>query len=92
MSREKRTIDRDCIECGGTIRVTIGEDGTYEGGHYFGEFTVPDEDSDDEYEKTGEWEGHDVVKWTGEEVSNEYWECDSCYTNLSVPHRDSYNV
>lgn len=92
MSREKRTIDRDCIECGGTIRVTIGEDGTYEGGHYFGEFTVPDEDSDGEYEKAGEWEGHDVVKWTGEEVSNEYWECDSCYTNLSVPHRDSYNV
>ena len=46
--------------------------------HYFGEFTVPDEDSDGEYERTGEWEGHDVVEWTGEEDSYEYWECDDC--------------
>jgi hypothetical protein len=41
--------------------------------------TVPDEDSDGEYEKTGEWEGHDVVRWAGDEESYEYWECDDCY-------------
>ncbi|QGX94780.1 hypothetical protein EI982_08195 [Haloplanus rallus] len=78
---EKRTIERDCIEYGKTIEITVYEDNTYEGGHYFGEFTVPDEDSDGEYEKTGEWEGHDVVKWTGNEESFEYWECDDCFSS-----------
>jgi hypothetical protein len=62
------------MECGKTIGITVYEDDTYERGHYFGEFTVPDEDSDGEYEKTGEWEGHDVVEWTGKEDSFEYWE------------------
>ena len=42
------------------------------GGYYFGEFTVPAEDSNGEYERTGEWEEHDVVRWTGDEESNEY--------------------
>lgn len=41
------------MECGKTIEITIYEDDTYEGGHYFGEFAVPDEDSEGEYEKTG---------------------------------------
>ncbi|RLM40464.1 hypothetical protein DVK04_19675 [Haloferax sp. Atlit-105R] len=81
MSKKKRTIERNCVDCGKTIRSTVYEDGTYDGGHYFGEFTVPDEDSGGEYEKPGEWEGHDVVKWTGEELSYEYWECDNCYTS-----------
>ena len=71
---EKHTIERDCMECSKTIEITVYEDNTYEGGHYFGEFTVPDEDSDGEYEKTGEWEGHDVVEWTGKEDSFECWE------------------
>lgn len=35
-----------------------------------------------EYEKTGEWEGHDVVKWAGEKESYEYWECYDCYCPL----------
>jgi hypothetical protein len=79
MSKEKRTLERDCMECGKTIEITVYADDTYEGGHYFGEFTVSDEGSGGEYEKTGEWEGHDVVKWTGDEESYEYWECDDCY-------------
>lgn len=78
MMGDKRTIERDCMECGETIQITVHEDDTYEGGHYFGELTVPDEDSEGEYEKTGEWEGHDVVEWTGEEESYEYWECNNC--------------
>ena len=39
MSKETRTIERDCMECGQTIEITVCEDDTYEGGHYFGEFT-----------------------------------------------------
>lgn len=75
----KHTIERDCMECSKTIDIRVYEDNTYEGGHYFGEFTDPDGDSDGKYEKTGEWEGHDVVKWTGDEESFEYWECDDCF-------------
>jgi hypothetical protein len=81
MSDNTRTIERDCIECGATIHSIVSEDGTYNNGHYFGEFTVPDKDSDGEYEKTGEWKGHDVVTWTGEESSHEYWECNDCYSD-----------
>jgi len=62
MLREKRTIERDCLDCGQTLEITVFEDETYEGGHYFGEFTVPDEESGGEYEKTGECHGHDVVE------------------------------
>ena len=79
---EKRTIERDYMECSKTIEITVYEDNTDEGGHYFGEFIVPDEDSDGEYEKIGEREGHDVVKRTGDEESYEYWECDNCYCSL----------
>jgi len=81
MLREKRTIERDCLDCGQTLEITVFEDGSYEGGHYFGEFTVPEEETDGEYEKTGEFRGHDVVEWTGEQESYEYWECDSCFTS-----------
>lgn len=68
------------MECCETIEITVYEDGTCEGAHYFGEFTVPDEDSDRKYEKTGKWEGYDVIKWTGEEDSFEYWECGGCFS------------
>jgi len=78
---DARHLTRTCMECGKTIEITVYEDDTYERGHYFGEFTLPDEDSDGEYEKTGEWEGHDVVEWTGEEDSLEYWECDDCFSS-----------
>lgn len=67
MPGERGTIQRNCVECGESIRITVHEDGTYEGGHYFGEITVPDEDSEGDYEKTGERKGHDVIKWSGEE-------------------------
>lgn len=56
------------MECGKTIEITVDRDDTYEGGHDFDEFTVPDEDSDGAYEKTGELEGDDVVAWTGETI------------------------
>jgi len=39
MPEENRTIKRDCMECAKTIEITIRGDDTYEGGHYFGEFT-----------------------------------------------------
>jgi hypothetical protein len=43
--------------------------------------SVPAEASDGEYEKTGEWKGHDVVEWTGDEETFEYWECDDCFVS-----------
>ena len=39
----RRIIERDCMECGKTIEITVYKDDTYEGGHYFGKFTVRDE-------------------------------------------------
>jgi hypothetical protein len=83
MPSETRTIERDCTECGEPIEITVYEDDTYEGGHYFGGWTAPDEDSEGEHETTSEWEGFDVVEWTGEEESFEYWECDGCYCSVS---------
>jgi hypothetical protein len=76
---EKRTIERDCTVCGTTIQISVDEDGRYDGGHYFGEWSVPDDDSDGEFKKTGEYKGHDVVEWTGERLKFEYWECDDCF-------------
>lgn len=79
MSGENRTIQRDCLVCGTTIEVTVTEDGTYDGGHYFGEVTVPVDGTDGEYEKIAERDGHDVVQWTGKEETYEYWECEDCF-------------
>jgi NADPH-dependent 2,4-dienoyl-CoA reductase/sulfur reductase-like enzyme len=81
MPEETRTIERDCTDCGKTIEVTVYEDDSYDGGQYFGEVSVPAEASDGEYEKTGEWKGHDVVEWTGDEETFEYWECDDCFVS-----------
>lgn len=72
MPRENRVIERDCMECGKPIEIMIDNDDTYEGGHYFREVIVPNKDSDGAYEKTGEREGYDVVKWSGEAESYEY--------------------
>lgn len=72
-------ISRTCVDCGDTITIRVHDDGSYEGGYYFGEVTIPDKDSSGEYEKTGEWESFDIGRWTGEEQSFEYWECESCY-------------
>jgi hypothetical protein len=32
----KERINRQCVVCGGRIQVTVYEDGSYRGGHYFG--------------------------------------------------------
>jgi hypothetical protein len=61
----------------------VDEDGRYDAGHYFGEFSVPDDDSDGDLKKTGEIESHDVVEWTGETEKIEYWECDDCFFRAS---------
>ena len=46
MPGTQRTIGRDCMNCGEIIEITVYEDEIYEGGHYFGDFTVPDEESE----------------------------------------------
>lgn len=79
MSNDNQTIHRDCRVCGTTIKVDVAEDGRYEGGHYFGEVTVPVREDDGEFENVGERDGHDVVRWTGEEATFEYWECANCF-------------
>jgi len=81
MTDRSRTIERDCLGCGKQMWITVYEDDTYDGGHYFGEFSAPAEGSEREYEKTGEWEGYDVVTWTGDQESIEYWECDDCVSS-----------
>jgi len=81
MPKEKRTIERDCMECVTAIEITVYEDGAYEGGHDLGESTVPDEESDGEYKKTGECERQEVGEWTGEEDSFEYEECNGCFSS-----------
>lgn len=81
MAEKDRIIQRDCTVCGEPLQITVNVDGTYEGGHYFGEMTVPDEDSEGTFQKTGEFEDHDVVSWTGDETSFEYWECDECFSS-----------
>lgn len=81
MTGKEYEIERNCVECGKTVEITVEKDRAYDGGHYLGEFTVPDEDSEGEYEKTGEWKGFEVVKWTGEEESFEYWACDDCFSS-----------
>jgi len=68
-----------CPECGyeGSVDQAVFPEGTDH--HSSSGAGEGQEDSEGEYEKTGEWEGHDVVEWTGEEESYEYWECDDCY-------------
>lgn len=85
-SKVEAVLNRQCVECGKTIQITVFEGGLYEGGHYFGEISTPDEDSEGEYKKTGEWDGFDVVEWTGEKESFEYWECEACFSAVGDQH------
>jgi len=74
-----RLLTRPCMGCGKDLYIIVEADGSYSGGHYFGSFDLPDEDSDGEHVKTGESvSGFEVIEWTGEEKTYEYWEGDDC--------------
>lgn len=36
MKEKTRTIQRKCLECGKNLEIVLNEDGTYEGGNYYG--------------------------------------------------------
>jgi len=77
---EKEMIKRTCSVCGAEIEIIVYDDGSYQGGHFFGEVAVPEKDPDGEYVDVDDGSTDmDVVEWTGEKKSFEYWECDECY-------------
>lgn len=39
-----RVIERNCAVCGDEIEIKVAEDGTYEGGAFFGDILPPDEE------------------------------------------------
>lgn len=70
-------IERECLPCGRRLRITVHEDGSYEGGHYFGTLKIPKESL----------ENASIVRtspnFRGEKngmVLIEYWECDECFS------------
>ena len=72
-------IIRNCSVCGRELRITVYEDGRYDGGHYFGKIPVPKGAVVSEWkEKIGELEITVVEHESYEKV--EYWECDECYS------------
>jgi hypothetical protein len=82
-----KTIERPCLVCGTVLEITVDDDGQYSGGYYFGELenTVGDGD----YKKVDEIDligrSTDVVKWTGETETVEYWECRECHHGPEPP-------
>jgi len=61
-----RVIKRRCSVCGRTIEVKVYEDGTYSGGHFFGNLKDSMKELGMYDPNTQDWE-------------YEYWECEECY-------------
>ena len=81
MNQDK--LQRDCRVCGKELNITVYQDHSYEGGHYFGRVKIPIGEGENvkvDTLKLGENE-YDVVEWTGEHEEFEYWECDDCYND-----------
>ena len=73
-------IYRDCAVCGNAIEVRVYDDGSYEGGEYFGTMEVPVGNGEWNKVGTSEHFGHKMklVDWSGEYEEAEYWECELC--------------
>ena len=74
-------IERTCVTCGEIITVSVEEDGSYSGGHYFGSMEVPTDDAEVVSRQPSDiegFEGIEVVEYS-EYEEFEYWECDNCY-------------
>ncbi len=81
--KSSRKIRRECETCGKKIYATVYNDGHYKGGHFFGKIDIPKKDTG-KYKIIGKQklpggEKIDVVEWTGQDETIEYWECDDCY-------------
>jgi len=72
---------RKCLVCGKRLKIAVGADHSYTGGHYFGVMELPV--GKGKYIELGERKicGRklEVVKWTGKHKKVEYWECEKCY-------------
>jgi len=64
-------LKRKCSICGRELTVKVYEDGTYEGGHYFGNLK-------DVLKEIGEYDP------SVPDEEYEYWECDTCYYGESL--------
>ena len=69
-----KIIKRKCVICGETITIKVYDDGSYEGGHYFGKMVIPKSFPVEMDENHPNYAGEDE-----EYIYFEYWECNSCY-------------
>jgi len=74
-------IDRKCVVCGRSLKITLKDNGEYSGGHYFGKIEIPIGEGENKKVGTSNLLGMevDVVEWTGDYREEEYWECDDCF-------------
>ena len=61
----REVITRRCSVCGKELKIVVYEDGTYEGGHYFGNLKEVVKELGIYNPKIPDWE-------------YEYWECNEC--------------
>jgi len=78
-----KSLKRKCLICGKNIHIKIlDKKGNYKNAYYFGKLKIPVEGTG-KYKKTRTVKfmkkKYDVVKWTGKEKEEEYWECKKCY-------------
>jgi len=66
MRRISKIIERRCSVCGKKLKIIVYEDGSYSGGHYFGNLK----------DALIDIEGYDSNL---PDEAYEYWECDECY-------------
>lgn len=64
----RKVITRRCSVCGKELKIVVYEDGTYEGGHYFGNLK----------KLVKEYGTYDS---TIPNEEYEYWECNECALN-----------
>ena len=78
-----KNIIRNCLVCGKELRITVYDDRTYEGGHFFGNLKLPVGNGENrivgESDILGKGKKVKILEWTGECEEVEYWECDECY-------------
>lgn len=81
MLEKVETLRRKCAVCGRELIIRVHEDGTYEGGHYFGKISIPM----GRMVKIGEEYIPGIGKVEIVEFEDyeemEYWECDDCFNS-----------
>lgn len=70
-------LERQCASCGKAILIEVEEDGSYEGGHYWGAMKIPTDEAEVVERETND-KGQEVVRWS-EYKEVEYWQCEDCH-------------